>query len=61
MKRYTTVSKISSAQHDTARTKLRLSRETLRQLTTRELTAVAGGDEYGDTRPCTTTTTNASG
>ena len=53
MKRIPTDNKISSAQP--ARTKLRLSRETLRQLTTRELRAVAGGDEPLDTRTCTTT------
>jgi hypothetical protein len=54
MKRIPTDSKISSSQRDAARTRLRLNRDTLRQLTTRELGAVAGGDAQAGTRTCTT-------
>ena len=53
MKKSSKDSKISNPRQD-ARTRLRLARQTLRQLTTRELTAVAGGDANAGTRTCTT-------
>ena len=56
MKKTPADNKISSAQPGNPRTRLRLARQTLRQLTTRELTAVVGGDQaddHPDTHGCT--------